>query len=164
LDAVRNLLYLPAVAQLEWLYHEAFHERDAGTLDLEALAAVAPDLYPDLRFQLHPSARLMTSEFPVLRIWQLNQAAAGDDWAIDLAGGGARLLVLRPEREVTIRPLSAGEYTLLSALESGADLASALAQAERAESGFAVHAALERALRRGVFSGFLVGPERNGQS
>jgi hypothetical protein len=34
---------------------------------------VPPEDYPRLRLLLQPSARLLASDYPVLRIWQVNQ-------------------------------------------------------------------------------------------
>ena len=69
----RELGYLPDVARLEWAIDQANIAADAAPFDLSALASVAPDALGEMRFQLHPSARLIASPYPVLRIWQVNQ-------------------------------------------------------------------------------------------
>ena len=69
----QRLPYLADVAKLEWLWQEAFHETKARPLDLSALACVPTERQGGLRFRLHPSARLLVSACPVLRIWESNQ-------------------------------------------------------------------------------------------
>ena len=101
-EPARALAYLPDVARLEWAWHRAFHAADGGPLALAALAAVAPEHYGELRFRLHPSAQLLASDYPILRIWQVNQPDHAGDATVDLAEGGGRLLGVRRGRAVTV--------------------------------------------------------------
>jgi hypothetical protein len=103
-----ELVYLPDVARVEWAYHQVFHEADPPPLDLAALAGVSPEHYGALRFRLHPASRLLTSPYPVLRIWAVNQEGFEGDQTVDLAEGGVKLLVIRRGLEVMLEPLSEG--------------------------------------------------------
>jgi hypothetical protein len=111
-----ELVYLPDVARVEWAYHQAFHDAEHSSLDLTALAGVSPEQYRDLRFRLHPASRLLSSSYPVLRIWAVNQEGFEGDQTVDLSEGGVKLLVIRRRIEVMIEPLSEGECALLQAL------------------------------------------------
>jgi hypothetical protein len=124
-----GLPYLPDVARLEWAYHEAFHAADAEALDLAALAAVASDDYERLRFDLHPSARLIASPYPVLRIWEVNQDGFAGDSTVSLDAGTARVLVIRQRLSVQLEALAPGEFSLREALGRGATLGAAAAAA-----------------------------------
>jgi hypothetical protein len=124
-EPAQTLAYLPDVARLEWAWHEAFHAADAEPFAIGRLAAVNESQYQALRFRLHPSARLIESEYPILRIWQANLAGSRDIPPVDLTGGGVRLLVLRPALEVEIEPLGAGDNALLQALAEGGTFADA---------------------------------------
>jgi hypothetical protein len=130
------LVYLPDVARLEWAWHEAFHAADAPALALERLAEVPSARYGELRFTLHPSARLIESEYPCLRIWQVNQPDWSGDETVDLAEGGVRLLVIRRGLEVRIEPLSPGEHALLAALAARQPFAASAEAALAAEHAF----------------------------
>jgi hypothetical protein len=110
----------------------SFHAADAGPLDLRALAAVPQDVLPTLRFELHPASCIVCSPYPILRIWQVNQAGFSGDQRVDLHGGGDALLVIRRNETVELEPLSAGERVLLQAMAAGLPLAQAYAQAEQA--------------------------------
>ena len=65
-----NSRYLPDVAKLEWAMDSVFHAADAVPLDLQALAAVPPEVFATLRFDLHPASRIVCSPYPILRIWR----------------------------------------------------------------------------------------------
>jgi hypothetical protein len=153
-----GLPYLPDVARLEWSWHEAFHEADASALDVTALARVAPDSYNKLGFTLHPSARFLTSNFPVLKIWQTNQENYVGDDRISLDEGGCHLLVYRPELEVNILSLSPSEYLFLSLLDLKLTLTQAVEQVLMKEPHFDVQAILQRGLLSGIFTDIFFNP------
>lgn len=136
--------HLPDVARLEWAIDQAGIAADAGGLDLAALAGVAAEMWSELRFVLHPSARLVSSPYPVLHIWQVNQPESAAEERVDLGEGGDRLLVLRTAHGVTIERLDAGEYALLAAFGAGAMLATATQRAESAEATFDLTGSLRR--------------------
>ena len=150
LPGAAGLAYLPDTARLEWRVHEAFHAAEHPPLDLESLAGVPAERYPELRFTLHPSCRLLASPYPVQLIWEVNQPEYRGDDTVDLALGGARLLVWRPGFQVEMVPLGAGEHALLASLAAGETLGAACDAALAAEEGFDVAAALRRRARDGV--------------
>lgn len=123
--AAADLPYLCDVARLEWAWHRAFHAADAPALDPRRLADVAPADYSRLVFRLHPSAQLLESPFPILRIWQVNQPEHAGDTRVDLAEGVERVLVIRPALEVELVRLTASEFGFLRACTGGATLADA---------------------------------------
>lgn len=137
LPEASGLPYLADVARLEWAYHACFHAPDHPPLDLPQLARVAPERHGDLRFSLHPASRLLASEFPVLRIWSVNQDAGPADGTVDLAEGPARVLVIRRGLEVELEPLTPGGWALLSAVARGETLGAA------AEAALAVDAEID---------------------
>lgn len=151
---VRALAYLPDVARLEWARHRAFHAAGAGTFALEALATVAADDYAVLRFNLHPSAQLLASNYPLLRIWQINQPDASADDTVDLGEGGVRLLVARRDLVVEIETIGAGEFALLSAFANRETFAAAAAAATAAQPDFDLPATLRRRVQDHTIVGF----------
>jgi hypothetical protein len=115
-----------------------FHAPDHPALDLSALAAVKPADYGRLRLRLHPACRLLQSDFPVLRIWQVNREDTECMETVDLAAGGTRLLVIRRGIEVDLETLGPGEYALLRALAEGHRFADACEQTLAVEPRFDV--------------------------
>lgn len=134
--SARSLVYLTDTARLEWLMHETFHAADHDPLDLARLAEVPPERYGELVFCLHPACRLLRSSYPIHRIWQINQPDAREDERVDLGEGGVHLLIARPNTSVEIELLAPAEFAALAAIAAGADLTSALADAQCQEPGF----------------------------
>jgi hypothetical protein len=151
---VETLGYLPDVARLEWYYHRAFHAEQHPPLDAGGLRAVQAQDYPQLRLMLQPSARLLESCYPVLRIWQVNQPDWTGDATVDLGEGYVRLLVLRQGVEVAFIPLGVGEQFWLLGLAHGLTLLEAQQRAAAREPDFDLGAALQRLLAQGAFSGW----------
>lgn len=140
------LPYLPDTARLEWLVHEAFHAADASPLNLERLAGVPVQAYGQMRFHLHPACRLLQSDYPVHRIWQVNQPGHTGQETVSLGEGGAELLVFREEDyTIGVEALDAAAFHFISALQRGQAL-SAIADAmpEGPEVGALLQSLVER--------------------
>lgn len=133
-----ELTYLPDVARLEWAYHVAFHAADAQAHAAEHLRAMDPAHYGTLRFMLHPSAQLIASDYPILRIWEANQPDVDGEDRIDLDDGGVDVLVIRRRTTVELQSLSPGEHAMLSAMARGEPFAQACEAALAAEADFAL--------------------------
>ena len=144
--------YLSDVAALEWAYLVTMGAPEATRLDPSVLLGFAPDTFTELRFSLHPACRLLRSEYPVLRIWQVNQSGAADTEIIDLDSGPDQILVRRGVEEVELHRISQGEFALLNALANEATLGDALDAACGVDSRFNIGEALCRALALGVLA------------
>ncbi|MBI3570701.1 MAG: putative DNA-binding domain-containing protein [Gammaproteobacteria bacterium] len=155
-EPARELAYLPDVARLEWARHRAFHAADHASLTIERLAAVPPGQYGKLCFKLHPSAQLVASDYPILRIWQVNQPEYTGDTTVNLADGGVRLLVARRELEVIVESLSAGDDALLRAFTTGQRFEDASATALSAQPDYDLAAALRRYVASAVIIDFSI--------
>lgn len=143
LTEISNLPYLPDVAALEWALHEVFHAGDATASESNRLCEYS-------QVPVHPAVRLVASRYPVLTIWQANQAE--DPGLVDLDAGGDWLIVFRQELERQILRASAGELALLGALQSGMPLGKACEAAIAAEPGIDLGAAMGRFVTHGFFS------------
>lgn len=152
-----TLPYLPDVARLEWAWHGVYHAANHAALALEQLAALPAAQHDRLAFSLHPAARLLASDYPILRIWRANQPGA-EEQEVDLAAGGVRLLVLRRELEIEFKTLGTGEYQLLRACAEGQPFAAACAAALAAEADFDLPAALQQHVLRGTIASFHLQP------
>lgn len=152
--------YLPDVARLEWARESAIVAADARPFDVEALRAVDPDVYEALTFALHPTATLLASPWPIVRIWQTNQPDAEPE-TIDLDDGGDHVLVLRGSEDIDFHLLDRSTFLWLDALAQGCTLGEAIVIASTAadalDSGLA-HAefdlgtALQFVLRTGALT------------
>ena len=121
----QGLTYLTDVARLEWACHTSYFAADSKHMDLDGLARVSPDRYPDLKFKIPPACRLLHSPFPIHRIWQVNQEGFKGDQTVDLDSGSARVLVRRPVHQPEIVSLAESDWRFLEAINSGVTLGSA---------------------------------------
>jgi hypothetical protein len=149
----RRLPYLGDVARLEWAWHESFHAPEHPPLDLARLAAVPDSEHENLRFTLHSAARLVASPYPMLRIWEVNQDGYAGESEVSLDAGGEQVLVARPELEVMVHRLAAGEFAFLRALSERQTLGGAYSAAVAVEADFD----LARCLQRHIADATLVG-------
>jgi len=157
-EPASRLAYLPDVARLEWAIDEANRAADSLILPddvLRELAAVAPARLPGLRIRIHPSCRLLSSPFPVLRIWQVNQRDHAGDLAVDFATTPDRLRIRREPNRVVLDRIDAGMFAWLAALAGSATLALAIERARDEDTAFDLGAALHRCIGDGTITGTL---------
>jgi hypothetical protein len=156
-----TLHYLPDLARLEWLIEESFHEADHNPLALEALMAVDPADYCELRFGLAPACRLFESPFPVERIWQMCQAANANSAAgrLNLDDGACQLLVRRERYAVLLEPLAPADFAMLRALQTGYGFGEAFGYAQSVDEHFDPAAFLQRQVANAVLCGFTLPAE-----
>ena len=161
-----ELPYLPDVARLEWAIDEATRAADSRfnpDAVLDALARQTANALPGLRLAIEPSCRFVSSAFPLLRIWQVNQPDYTGDLRVDFTSGPDSLRVRRePEVDgpegsssggVAIERLDAGDFRWLSTLEEGVTLAEAIERARNADAAFDLQAALHRFIGDGSLAG-----------
>ncbi len=134
-EPASRLPYLPDVARLEWLAHKVYHAAEHAGPSFERFGDVTPERYGELHFILNPASALLTSAYPIHRIWQVNQHGYEGDTRVDLNTGGARLLIERRAGWVELQALGAGEWTFLTSLAADEDFYAASSKALHAEPG-----------------------------
>lgn len=110
--------WLADLAEWEWMIATAFDARDASPIDGEALGRVAPDQWPGLQFEFHPSLQriAMITNAPTLF------KALGEDQPVPMPQVLEReqpWLIWRQELKTNYRSLSDVEAELLDLLVSG---------------------------------------------
>lgn len=148
-----SLPYLPDVAQIERAWVEAYHAADTVALDPAALGEFPIERAAELRFEVHPSVRVVRSRFPALTIWRMN-VADGVPAPVDLDAGGEDALVVRPAAEVVVRSIPAGGADLLAALARGEPLAIAAESVLQKHTDLDLASHLAGLLESGAFAGF----------
>ena len=157
-EPAAGLPYLADVARIERAWTEAYHAPEASPIDPGAFMAIAPNQFPAVRLALHPSLRLVRSQFPALTIWQMN-VADGVPAPVDLAAGGEDVLVVRPLADVEVRSIPSGSLEFLQALADGKPVLAALEAALIASSRFDLSANLSDLMRAGAIVGYGLAPD-----
>jgi hypothetical protein len=149
-EPARRVPYLADVARLEAARTRAYHAADAKPLARDALAAVPLEALAGMRFTLHPSLEIVSSPYPVVTIYAMNsgelELAPITDWRAEDA------LIVRPEYEVEVRPISTGARIFLQRLADKDPLGEAAGAASAAGAGFDLAASLAA-----LFSGLAIG-------
>jgi hypothetical protein len=158
LPGAEVLAYLPDVARLEWAIHAGFHAADCERLDLSRLQSLATEDYPRLRFLLNPAARLMHSDFPIRRIWEVNLPGYQGDQRVDLGEGGENLLIVRRNFVMEVEAITAADATLLRAIKNNELSGAALDRALTVDADFDFGPFLQRFILNETIVDFLVAP------
>jgi len=155
LDAVAPLPYLADVARLEWAWHRVFHAANDTDIDLQALANISEEDQASIIFSLRKGAQLLESDYPVHRIWEVNQEEYTGDETVDLAEGGISLIIWRNGFELRIDVLEKAESQLLHAIAKGLTLETLTEQMK--DSSHPVEQILPTCVAKGWVSGFSQG-------
>jgi len=147
-----SLAYLPDVARLEWRIQQVHRAPSAPAQDLTALAAMDGEEWDSLCFRLDPGHQLLASDWPLARIWAVNQPDYQGDFSVDFTQGQP-VVVQRQAEGVQVMALARGEYRFLDALGQCRSLAEAVAAALDHDPGFDLAEVLPRHLRSGLIRG-----------
>jgi len=152
-EPATTLPYLADVASIERAWTEAYHSPEAAPLDPAAFMAVEPDQLPGIRLLLHPSLRVVRSQFPALTIWQMN-VGDGVPAPVDFAAGGEDVLVVRPVADVEVRSVPGGSLEFIRALAGGMSVLAALKAAISVDPGFELSTNLSGLMQAGALVGY----------
>jgi len=150
-EAARDLPYLADVGRLDWALNVAFHAPPNGRLQATDLSTFPAERLPSLSLALAAGAVLVSSRYPLDRIWETSQPGAASE-TVDLNTGASHLLVLRRPDDAAFVSLSAGEAAFIAALDAGISLERAAGAAFQSNPAFDLSTAFARLLSLGAFA------------
>lgn len=62
--------YLFELAELEWKMGLVFDAEEVPVLQIQAMAALSPDLWPTVKFKIHPAVQRLTLSWDIVPIWE----------------------------------------------------------------------------------------------
>lgn len=157
-DEARFLCYLPDIAKLEWYVHLSSRAANDAPFDFESFAKLDEDQKDHLRFVLNSSAQLLSSPYPVYKIWRANQTEQEQGGTIDLATErGENVFIWRKEFQVHVEPIGDRQlWELLQAVQRKKSLED-ISKAARSEDVMTNTVSLvSRLIEKGWIVGFLV--------
>jgi len=146
--------YLPDVARLEWAIHLASHASQAEPLDHARLRAVAPSDMPHLTLAMDPSLSLLSSPWPVDRVWRAHRDGGEPVEPMGLDAGGVCLEVRAGDEDVMLRPLEPATYAFRDALVRGLTLGAAASLTLESHPSFDLTHAIQKLLDESLFTDF----------
>jgi hypothetical protein len=147
----RELPYLADVARLDWALNLAFHAPLGGWLQAEELSALPAERLPSMSLALAAGVALVSSRYPLDRIWEASQPGAASE-TVDLNSGASNLLVLRRPDDAAFVSLNAAEAAFMAALAAGMSLERAAGAAFQADPSFELSTSFARLLALGAFA------------
>lgn len=115
-----SLLYLADMARFEWAYHQAFDAPNYQSLDVKKLQTLPDEDYDYVVFQLPPASTLLASPFPLIQIWEMNQAEACGTKTLMLPENSQfYFFIWRKELEMRVEQLQEKQYKLLKLIQEG---------------------------------------------
>ena len=156
ISELEALPYLSDVARLEWAYHAAFHSPIGEMLNIDKLAQVPESKYERLHLLLSPACFLLRSDFPVLRIWQVNQDEYEGDGVVNLDEGGVNLAIVRQGKQIVFHSLMPSAFAMLGAVTGGKTFDDSFEAALRLDATCDVGEVLHDAVMNKIVVGFSI--------
>jgi hypothetical protein len=153
-----GLPYLADTARLDWALNHAFHAVRSPRLKRAALRCMTSEQLVALRLLVAADVTLLTSAYPLGQIWHACQPGAPDA-EVDLASGGASLLVMRQRDDAVFAHLDPGDAAFVGAIGRGAPVGEAAQRAQAVWSAFDPAQSFRRLLEWQIFTaGAMTGP------
>jgi len=157
-EPARPLAYLADVARIERAWLEAHHALDSTSLKLADVKGLAPQDLASIAPGLHPSVRILVSDFPAFSIWRTNRE---DETVkkISLNAGSEMTLVHRPQMEVRYRRLSPADALFIGRINAGQNFEAASNAVADSFPGVEPAPLFIALLKEGIFNGTFEGAE-----
>lgn len=143
--------YVPDMARLEWLAHEAYLSPRLPAMDTVMLAAAAQDPLT-LRLTLQPHIHLLRSGWTIADLWQTVTEGGDTPPEGSLRPQESFTALFRDDRRIAVWTLSEGGYAFLEHLQISPDFARAATAAMQAEDGFALDRFLGLLIQQGLLA------------
>lgn len=153
-EPLQDLVYLPAVAKLEWAIHKVLFGDKGESLDVVKLGLVLPEDQGALRFKLGPSTTLLSSDYPIYAIWQMHQPQYQGAEKISLDEGGCHIFIYRQGWQLRIADLTEEEFLFLSYFQAGLTFEEVGQKCDSIHPHFDIPTLFSKALTQGWLSDF----------
>ncbi|ABZ78737.1 hypothetical protein Shal_4197 [Shewanella halifaxensis HAW-EB4] len=124
--AFKELLYLPELAQLEWLLNQSYYAMDLDRFmqppncTLEQLAKLSEQAQLQAVLLLRPDLALLSCHYPVQEVW--NRHNAQQELTEQMGSGTSYLLIHRERFKAQFSVIDATRMQLLNGLSAGQTL------------------------------------------
>lgn len=148
--AVSTIPYLPDVARLENNWRLAYHAAEKAPIDATDVQQVAPEDQMNLIFEIHPSASILKSGWPIYSIWQGHET--GNMSGIDL-NENENIVICRPQVDVLLAKLDNVACIFFRQIMNGKTLGEAYAAAAEQDENFDLSYSFGQLFAMGLVTG-----------
>ncbi len=146
--------YLSDIAEIDWLWQQAWSAADAVRLDGTELAALTPQSLPKYTLELHPSVRVAQFDIGTPSLWLAHQIGPPNKVHV-LSETPERMLFVRSQTNVETHLLEPASHAFLTTLREQASLLEAAEAAMAAQTGCDLQQTLVTGLTLGLFTRLL---------
>ncbi|MHB1947652.1 MAG: HvfC/BufC family peptide modification chaperone [Gammaproteobacteria bacterium] len=151
----QTLPYLADVARLEWAWHRILSAPESGKLDFQQLSQHIESDNDKIIFILPCESFLLSSEYPIHRIWEVNQETYEGDQTITLMENERYyFFVFRQGLIMRIDVISHDEWQILTWIQSGLTIAQVCEQANIESPELSIEEILPNLVRKQWLTGF----------
>lgn len=147
-----SIHYLSDVARLDWAMNVAFHAADAEPITADELVNISEQQLVKLRLKIHPSCQILSSNFPVDKIWRANNVT--DEFAEINLDQASKLIVLRPQEIVILLEIDESTLDFIVHIQNGENVEQALSNIVKINPEFNAAKTLVELITAGVFTDF----------
>ena len=148
--ALDDYPFIAELASLEWALGLAFDADDVAPLTAADMQAIAPELWGDLQFRLHPSVHILDLRWNAVALWQALAAENDPPEAVE-SEAVQHWLVWRRDDQPHFRSLPVAEADALYRIAEGASFGEVCAAAGE-EAMLALAGYLQHWLAQGVLT------------
>lgn len=123
-DALHDYAWLADVARLEKAMTKIYHARDQKSLTAAAFAGLTGEVLVNLKFELIDACAIITSDIPLVTLWQMNIGAI-EPAPVDALQPEAAL-IYREDFDVVVKAIAPEDAAFIMALQAGQNLADAV--------------------------------------
>jgi len=150
LPGIARVAYVVDVARLEWARIFSLNAADAAPIPVQTLADIDSEMLGSVHFKMHPSLQVLSSNWPVLSIWQDCQHRHSEK--VDLSST-EKLMLVRSGFDLNSWRLTAGEHAFVNNLFNGETLGKAAEAASLIDEDFDLAEQLALVFQRGAVAG-----------
>ncbi|NRA86828.1 MAG: putative DNA-binding domain-containing protein [Rhizobiales bacterium] len=132
-EACSSIPYLADIAYLEVCWRKAYHAKDVMPIEADALQNIAPEFQMDLVFDIHPSASIIKSGWPIFSIWNGHETGNMDGVNLE---NTENILITRPVADVMMIAMDATECMFFRNIMNGETLGFAYEKSLENDSEF----------------------------
>ncbi len=140
-----QVAYLPDMARLEYARRESYHSADATPCPASKLALLEAEGVETRHLHLHPSLRIVRSNYPIFSIWRFNST---DDRS-PIPQQPETIMISRPASQLSMRTIPESAAMFLHALQTQ-PLGAAVEATSTKHQDFDLTANLGEMLRSGL--------------
>lgn len=117
------LPYFADVAHLEWAVHRCQLGANAEPINTERLVQLNDVQFEALVFAPCANGRIIASDYPIDKIWEVNQSGYAGDESVELAGDPCQLFIVSQQYQLHIQRLTAADVELMQTFDGEKNIA-----------------------------------------